>query len=181
MTEYPDWTPEKWVPVLLERTAQLMDRTEMLWRLVKHDPHYKSLSDDVQDEIEDKYFTYHCGTAFQWARQEAVKRGTVEEFDRKAAQQRDERESLVKDMVFHGSHTVDGQVEELPPWKAADEVREPVVFTKEGPVPFSAAPHLIRATLAEARVKKLEELVHLLLDPYARPERISQLRKELEV
>lgn len=88
-------------------------------------------------------------------------------------------------MSVHGSwHNADEVREPSPPWASSadlSELSEPIVFTRQGPVPFSQAPQLIKLALAEGRVAKLEELVHLLLDPYARTERITQLRKELGV
>lgn len=70
----------------------------------------------------------------------------------------------------------------LPPWGLA-ETSEPVVFTAQGPIPFSKAPELIRAAQEKAdqlrKIENLEKLVRLLLDPQSPWGEILNLRKQL--
>jgi hypothetical protein len=84
----------------------------------------------------------------------------------------------VNQNAIHSIDEIQGKAD-LPPWSA--ETSEPVVFTAQGPIPFSAAPVLIQAAVDKDRIKKLERLVKLLTDWNARSEEITSLRRELNL
>jgi len=71
---------------------------------------------------------------------------------------------------------------DLPPW-GLPETSEPVVFTAQGPVPFSMAPQLFKSaeemTRQEKRIKDLETLVLRLLEQAVLQDKITRSRREL--
>jgi hypothetical protein len=96
MTDYP---PEKWIPLLLERTAELMDKVAILYSVLKTSDAWKNLPEKTRDEIEDHYFTYHCNWAYSQARQDAVMHGTLREFDERQERQQKERLTRAENLL----------------------------------------------------------------------------------
>lgn len=98
MTE-PVYPPQRWIPVLLERTAELMGQVAVLYRVLKTTEAWQNLPEKTRDEIEDGYFTYHCGWAYAEGRKLAESRGELAEFDAEMKRRYDERMRRAEEML----------------------------------------------------------------------------------